>query len=101
VLREFRIGSKPIYFRNLNWIRDPEGVIVHHMCTSTTRCCTCGTKSLRRYCHTSIVASTSSRPWDRLRQLHHQRLCGGVIPAIDLRGYITDLQLIITSLLHR
>jgi hypothetical protein len=35
VLWEFRIGSKPIYFRNLGWIRDPEGVIVHHLCTST------------------------------------------------------------------
>jgi hypothetical protein len=48
VLGEFRIGSKPIYFGNLGWIRDSEGVIVHRMCTSTTRCCTCGTKLLRR-----------------------------------------------------
>jgi hypothetical protein len=37
------------------------------------------------------VASRSSWPWGRLRWLHHQRLCGGVIPAIGLRGYVTDL----------
>jgi hypothetical protein len=62
VLQEFRIRSKPIYFRNLGWVRDPEGVIVHRMCASTTRCCTCGTKSLRRCCRTSVVTSRSPRP---------------------------------------
>jgi hypothetical protein len=45
------------------------------------------------------MASGSTWPWGGLRRLHHQRLCGHVIPAIDLRGYITDLPLIITILL--
>jgi hypothetical protein len=99
VQREFRIGSKPIYFRNLDWIRDPEGVIVHHMCTSTTRCCTCNTKLLHRCCHTGIVALRSSWPWGRLRCLYRQCLCRSVIPVFDLRGYITESPLIIIALL--
>jgi hypothetical protein len=99
VLREFQIGSKPIYFCNLGWIRDPEGVIVHRMRMSTTRCCTCGTKSLRRCCRTGVVASRSSQPWGQLRLLHRQHLCESVIPAFGLQGYVTEFLLIVTSLL--
>jgi hypothetical protein len=33
----------------------PEEVIVHHMCTSTQRCCTCGAKSFRRYYRTGVM----------------------------------------------
>jgi hypothetical protein len=61
--------------------------------------CTCGTNSLCRCCRTGVVASRSSWPWGRLCRLHYQCMCGGVIPAIGLRGYITNLQLIVTSLL--
>jgi hypothetical protein len=39
---------------------------------------------LRRYCRTGVVALRSSRPRGRLCRLHHQRLCGGVIPIIVL-----------------
>jgi hypothetical protein len=101
VLWEFWIGSKPIYFPNLSWIQDPEGVIVHHTCTSTMRCCTCGTKSLHRCYRTGIMASRSSWPWGRLRRLHRQRLCRSVIPAFGLWGYISASPLIVTALLHR
>jgi hypothetical protein len=51
---------------------------------------TCGTKSLRQCCRTGVVASGSTRPWGRLRWLHHQRLCGSVVPAFGLRGYVTE-----------
>jgi hypothetical protein len=99
VMPEFWIGSKPIYFRNLDWIRDPEGVIVHYMYTSTTRCYTCGTRSLRQYFRTSVMASRSSWPWGRLRRLHRQHLCGSVIPMFGLQGYVSKSLLIITTLL--
>jgi hypothetical protein len=92
-------GSKPIYFCNLGWIRDPEGVIVHNMCMSTTRCCTFGTKSLCRCCRTGVVESRSSQPWGRLHHLYRQCLCGSIIPAFGLRGYISESMLIITMLL--
>jgi hypothetical protein len=64
VLREFRIGSKAIYFHNLGLIRDPEGVNIRHMCTSTTRCCMRGTDSLHQ-CRgvkifTTLRSATSS-----------------------------------------
>jgi hypothetical protein len=39
---------------------------------------------------TGVVASWSTRPWGRLRQHHHQRLCGSVIPAFGLQGYVTE-----------
>jgi hypothetical protein len=96
VLEEFRIGSKPIYFRNLGWIRDPEGVIVHRIGTSTMRYCTYDTKSLRWYYCTSIVASRSSRPWDRLHRLHRRRLCGSIIPTFNLQGYVIEALLIVS-----
>jgi hypothetical protein len=69
------------------------------MCMSTTRCWTCYTKSLRRCCRTGVVASRSSRPWGQLHRLHRQCLCGSIIPAIGLWGYVSDLQLIVTTLL--
>jgi hypothetical protein len=64
VLREFRIGSKAIYFHNLGWIQDPEGVNIRHMCMSTTRCCTHDTDSLHQ-CRgvkifTTLRSATSS-----------------------------------------
>jgi hypothetical protein len=99
VLREFRIGSKLIYFHNLGWIRDPEGVIVHRMCTSTTRCCMCGTQLLYRCCHTGVVSSRSSWPWGWPRRLHRQHLCGSIIPVFGLQGYLTKSLLIVTALL--
>jgi hypothetical protein len=37
VLQEFWIGSKLIYFRNLGWIRDPEGVIMHRVLCGVAR----------------------------------------------------------------
>jgi hypothetical protein len=43
VLQEFWIWSKLIYFHNLGQIRDPEVIVNHRTCTSTMRCCTCGT----------------------------------------------------------
>jgi hypothetical protein len=43
------------------------------MCTSTRRCCSCDAGLLHRC------------------RLHHQCLCGGVIPVIGLQGYVTDL----------
>jgi hypothetical protein len=60
------------------------------MCTSTQRCCTCGVGSLHRYCRIGVVASRSSWHWGRLHRLHHQLLCGGVIPMSVLQGHITE-----------
>jgi hypothetical protein len=50
---------------------DLEGVIMHRTCTSTTRCCTRGTMSLRRCCRTGVVA-----PW---RQDLHDLEVGYVV----------------------
>jgi hypothetical protein len=99
VLWEFRIGSKPFYFCNLGWIRDPKGVIVHRMCTSTMRRYSCGTKSLLRCFRIGVLASRTLRPCGRLRRLHHQCMCEGVIPVFVLLGYIAESPLIITALL--
>jgi hypothetical protein len=45
------------------------------------------------------MTSRSSRPWGRLHRLHHQHLCGGIIPAFGLEGTSPNLQLIVTILL--
>jgi hypothetical protein len=58
-------------------------------------CCTCGARSLRRYCRTGVVASRSSRPWGRLRRLHHQRPVRGRNP----RDRSTRGCVIVTTLL--
>jgi hypothetical protein len=88
---------------------DPKGVMVSHTCVSTMRYYTCGTMSLRRCYRTcvvapgrrGVVASSSSWPWGRLHRLHHQRMCGGVIPAFGLRGYVPKSLLIVTVLLDK
>jgi hypothetical protein len=46
-----------------------------------------------------VVAPGSTQSWGRLRWLHHQRLCGSVIPAFGLQGYIIESQLIVIGLL--
>jgi hypothetical protein len=53
----------------------------------------CGTKSLR------LATSRSTRPWGRLRWLHHQRFCGSVFSVFGLQGYVTESELIVTTLL--
>jgi hypothetical protein len=63
------------------------------------RCYTCGTQSLHWYYRTGVMTSSSTWPWGRLRRLHHQYLCGGVIPVFGLQGYNTDLQLFVIELL--
>jgi hypothetical protein len=95
VLQEFWIGAKPIYFRNLGWIRDPEGVIMHITCTSTMRCYTCGTKSLRQ----CVALVSWHQDLHMLHHVHHQRLCGSIIPAFGLRGYISKSPIIVIALL--
>jgi hypothetical protein len=75
------------------WLDQRSEVIVdHRTCTSTRRCYTCGTR---------VVTPRSTRPWDRLRWLHHQRLCGSVIPAFGLRGYITKTLIVAALLIDR
>jgi hypothetical protein len=39
------------------------------------------------------------RHWGRLRRLHHQRMCGGVIPAFGLQGYVVEHLFTVTALL--
>jgi hypothetical protein len=99
------LQSKYFFFRCSAGL-DPKGVMVRRMCVSTMRYCTCDTMSVRRCCHTGIMA-----PWCHgivvllrqdlgwLRRLHRQRLCRSVIPMIGLRGYVTNLQLIVIALL--
>jgi hypothetical protein len=91
VLREFHIWSKLIYFHNLGWIEDPAVIIDHRTCTNTMRYCMCGTK---------VIASGSIR-WGRLRQLHHQRLCGSVILTFCLQRYVTESLIVIALLIDR
>jgi hypothetical protein len=64
------------------------------------RCCTCGTQLLRRCYRTGVVTSRFTWPWGRLCWLHHQRLCGGAIPAFVLWGYVTDACKMHTWSLH-
>jgi hypothetical protein len=90
VLREFWIWSKMIFLRNLGWIGETERSHHSSYVYKNTRCYTCGTKSLRQCYDTGVVISSSTWPWGRLRWLHHQRLCGGIILAFGLQGYVTE-----------
>jgi hypothetical protein len=90
VLQSFRIQSNAVYFRNLGWIGDSRGHSDHHTCASTRRCCSCGA---------GVVAPRSSWPWGRLRRLHHQRLCGSIIPVFGLQGYVVEHPFTVTKLL--
>jgi hypothetical protein len=50
-------------------------------------------------CAGVVATSSSTRPCGRLRWLHHQRMCGSIIPAFGLQGYVTEVQLIVTIIL--
>jgi hypothetical protein len=53
-------------------------------------------------CGAGVVAPRSSQPWSQLCCLHCQRLCGSVIPASGLWGYVSELLFTVTTLLvHR
>jgi hypothetical protein len=50
-------------------------------------------------CAGVVATSWSTWLWGWLHRLHHQCLCGSIIPAFGLQGYVTESQLIVTSLL--
>jgi hypothetical protein len=52
-----------------------------------------------RLCDARVIAPRSSRPRGQVRRLHHQRLCGSIIPTFGLRGYVSELLFTVTTLL--
>jgi hypothetical protein len=84
VLREFRIRSKTDLLPQSRLDRrDRKKVIVHHMCTSTRRCCTCGAGLLSQWCRgveifttlrSAMSASSSTPVWRRNPRVRSTRV---------------------------
>jgi hypothetical protein len=90
MLRSFRIPSNIVYFRNFGWIRDSRGHRDCRTCASMRRCRSCGAEVIAPRSPTTLRSATS---------FHCQRLCGSVIPAFSLQGYITELLFTVAALL--